>query len=276
MRVAAIQMTSGADVDKNLSNSEKLIRSAAEQGATFIATPEVTDQIIAGRAEKIPQHYKQEEHPALLFFSDLAKELEVTLLLGSACIKLSDQKLANRSFLFLPNGELKATYDKIHLYDVDLPTGESHKESNSFEPGKQLVLADLLDFKLGMTICYDMRFPHLFRDLAKAGAEIITVPSAFTVPTGRAHWLSLLRSRAIETGCFIIAPAQVGDHEGARVTYGHSIIISPWGDVMAEASEDRPEFIIADLDLSLVSKSRQAIPSLQHDREYLEILTNSE
>ncbi len=271
MRVAAIQMTSLGSIEENLRAAETLIRRAAEQGAVFIATPEVTDQVIANRAEKIAEHFTQDQHPGVPFFSDLAKELKVTLLIGSMCVRVDEAKLANRAFLFGTDGALLDTYDKIHLYDVDLPNGESHRESNSFEGGKQAVLSDVGSHKLGLTICYDMRFPHLFRTLGKAGAEVIAVPSAFTVPTGQAHWHTLLRARAIEAGCFIIAPAQVGDHDGVRVTYGHSLIIDPWGVILGEALEDLPQVIIADLDFSLVGKVRQAIPCLQHDRDFIDL-----
>ena len=267
-------MTSCEGIEENLKQASDLIREAASQGAVFISTPEVTDQIIADRASKIDQHYTQKDHPAVPFFSDLAKELDVALLIGSMCVKVSDDKLANRSFLFASNGELLTTYDKIHLYDVDLPTGESHRESNSFRGGDKAVLQELDGHHLGLTICYDMRFPHLFRHLAKAGADIIAVPSAFTVPTGKAHWHTLLRARAIETGAFIIAPAQVGNHNGVRETYGHSIIIDPWGHILAEAKSDAPEVVMAEIDFSLVEKARQAIPALNNDRDFVEILIN--
>lgn len=272
MKVSAIQMTSCETIQDNLSQALDLIQQAAAEGAVFISTPEVTDQIIADRAKKIDQHYDQDSHPGVPFFSNLAKELGVTLHIGSMCIKVGDGKLANRGFLFSPNGALLTTYDKIHLYDVDLPTGESHRESNSFRGGDRAVISNIGEHKLGLTICYDIRFPHLFRHLAKAGAEIIAVPSAFTVPTGKAHWHTLLRARAIETGCFIIAAAQVGDHNGVRETYGHSIIIDPWGHILAEADKDTPMVVTADVDFSLIQKARQAVPALQNDRDFIEIL----
>lgn len=274
MKVAAIQLTSGPDIEENLKEVEGFVKEAAAKGAKFIATPEITDQIMANRTDKIDQHYWQDKHPGLSFFANLAAELDIWLLIGSMCMRVENDKLANRSVLFTPEGKRRATYDKIHLYDVDLPTGESHRESKSFKAGTQNVITEVDGHKMGMTICYDMRFPHLYRDLAKAGAEIITVPSAFTVPTGKAHWHTLLRARAIETGAFIIAPAQVGDHNGVRVTYGHSLIIDPWGAVLAEAEKDEPCIIMADLDFSLVEKARQAIPSLQHDRDYVEIFSH--
>ncbi len=271
MKVAAIQMTSCDVIEDNLLQADELIRDAAANGATFIATPEVTDQIIANRAEKISEHFDENNHPGISFFQNLAKELGITLLIGSMCVKVADDKLANRSYLFDPTGSLIATYDKIHLYDVDLPTGESHRESNSFRGGEHAVIAEVEGHKTGLTICYDMRFPHLARHLGQAGAKIIMVPSAFTVPTGKAHWHTLLRARAIETGAFVIAPAQVGNHNGVRVTYGHSLIIDPWGHILAEATEDKPCIITDDLNFDLVQKARQAIPALQHDRDFVDV-----
>lgn len=274
MKVAVLQMTSGPDMEENFEQVSRLAREAAGKGATFIATPEVTDQVIAKRAEKIAQHFTPEDHPGMTYFAELAKELGVWLLIGSMCMRVSEDKLANRSVLFTPQGNVKATYDKIHLFDVDLPNGETYRESDSFQAGTESVLTEVGGHKLGMTICYDMRFPHIYRDLGKAGADIITVPAAFTVPTGEAHWHSLLRARAIETGAFVIAPAQVGDHAGIRKTYGHSLIIDPWGIILAEAEQDRPCMIMADLDFALVDKARRAVPSLRHDRDYVEILKN--
>ena len=268
VKAACVQMNSGPHIPQNLDIVERLIREAAAQGATLIATPEVTDQVLSNRAEKLGETHTQEEHPGVARFSALAQELSVTLLIGSMCIRVSEEKVANRSFLFGDDGALKATYDKIHLYDVDLPTGESHRESKLFEGGSEAVLADLEGYKLGMTICYDLRFPHLHRDLAKKGAAVITIPAAFTVPTGQAHWEVLLRARAIETGCFILAPAQCGDHQGARKTYGHSMIIAPRGEVLGQAGTQEEGFVLADLDMALVGKARSAIPALRHDREY--------
>ena len=280
IKAACIQMDSGPLINPNLDRAEALIRQAAAQGATFIATPEITDQVISNRAEAIESTYAQSDHPGVPRFAALAKELAVDLLIGSMCIKVADDKVANRSFLFGRDGALKATYDKIHLYDVDLPTGESHRESKLFQPGDRAVTAFIGAAqkneaqkdaaKIGMTICYDVRFPHLYRDLAKDGAQIIAVPAAFTVPTGQAHWEILLRARAIESGAFIIAPAQCGEHEGARQTYGHSAIIGPWGDILAAADGNAQSegHIMADLDMGMVDKARAAIPALTHDRAY--------
>lgn len=268
-KAACIQLNSGSDISKNLEIAGEFIREAAAKGARFIATPEVTDQVISNRAEKIDQMLGEGEHPGLPYFSALAKELGVSILIGSMCIKIAADRMVNRSFLIAPSGEINARYDKIHMYDVDLPTGESHRESKVFRPGEVAPVTRIDDaFNLGMSICYDVRFPHLFRDMAKAGADVFTIPAAFTVPTGKAHWEVLLRARAIESGAFVIAPAQCGDHEGARKTYGHSMIISPWGEILAEM-KDGTGYILADLDLEAVAKARQAIPALKHDREYV-------
>tara|TARA_B100002003_G_C14027809_1_gene495496 strand:- start:155 stop:982 length:828 start_codon:yes stop_codon:yes gene_type:complete len=268
LHVACVQMNSGPNIEINLQEAEKYIREAAGHGSKLIATPEVTDQVISNRAEKIDQMLSENEHPGLPFFSGLARELKVYLLIGSMCIKVANDKMVNRSYLIGPAGNILGRYDKIHMYDVDLPTGESHRESKVFQAGDKAVLKPLSDeITLGMSICYDMRFPHLYRNMAKKGAHIFTVPSAFTVPTGQAHWESLLRARAIETGCFVMAPAQCGDHEGARKTYGHSLIVGPWGEILAEM-KDGTGVIEAELDFEAVVKARQAIPSLQHDREF--------
>ena len=269
--MACVQMNAGPDLSDNLQALEAAVREAAAAGARFIATPENSDVI---RFPPSAAHVfaKEEDHLGIPLASNLSKELGVALLIGSFSIGLEDtDKHANRSFLFGPDGTLLTRYDKIHLFDVQLPNGESHKESDRIVAGEQAVVADIainsMTAKLGLSICYDVRFSYLYRDLAKVGADILTVPAAFTVPTGRAHWESLLRARAIETGCFVIAPAQVGDHEGGRRTYGHSLIISPWGEVLAEAGE-APEILYADLVLSHVDKARHAIPALMHDRLY--------
>ena len=292
LKIAAIQLRSGTQIEENLRAAETHIRAAAGEAATFIATPELTDQMIAGKAEKLKSACAQDDHPGVLFFSNLAKDLKIDLLIGSMCIKTAADKLANRSFLFGRDGAIKATYDKIHLYDVDLPNGESHRESKIFEGGVNAVVAALSPptqpsplgegggqnaagireggkrLLVGITICYDLRFPHLYRDLAKAGAEILSIPAAFTVPTGLAHWEVLLRARAIECGAFVIAPAQGGVHESGRVTYGHSMIISPWGQILAHKDDDAPGYIVTEINLDDVQKARQAIPSLKHDRDY--------
>lgn len=267
LKVACIQMNSGPEIEPNLLDAESFIRAAASQGAKLIATPENTCLMRTPSTEKIKIAKTQDEHPGVSFFKSLASNIEAWLLIGSMGIKVSDDKIANRSFLFSPQGKIAATYDKIHLFDVDLPTGEVHRESNVVAAGKHAVVADMDGAKLGMSICYDLRFSHLYRDLAKAGAQILSIPAAFTVPTGRAHWETLLRARAIETGSFVIAPAQTGTHDGGRMTWGHSAIIGPWGDVIAKA-DDEPGLIMADLNLGDVAKARAAIPALKHDRDY--------
>ena len=267
MKVACVQMTSGADVDENLKTAEKYIREAHAAGATLITTPEMTESIIRYTRDKlVSASDKPEKH-----FSALAKELGIWLLAGSFAVKIEDDKLANRSMLFAPNGKRHAYYDKIHMFDVTLSRKEFYRESNEYEAGSRAVIADCpngdSDFKLGLGICYDIRFPHFWRDLAKSGAQILTAPAAFTVPTGKAHWEVLLRARAIETGSFVIAAAQYGEHFTGRHTYGHSMIISPWGEILAE-KESGTGIITADIDLDEVEKARQAIPALTHDREY--------
>lgn len=267
MKIALIQMTSSPDVLVNLDDVTAKIREAVGQGAEFIATPENSDFMIDGAERKIAGAYDEETHPFLLAFKKLARELHVTILLGSIAVKIGEGKLNNRSYLFAPSGNILASYNKIHLFDVDLPTGESRRESDMITAGDKAVMVDAGFAKIGMTICYDVRFPQLFRHLARAGAEILTVPSAFTVPTGEMHWEVLLRARAIENGVYIIAPAQCGTHDGGRKTYGHSMVINPWGKVIAEAG-NAPTILYADIDLSEVSKFRASIPSLRHDRHF--------
>lgn len=261
--VACVQMTSGPDIDDNLKTAESFIREAAGQGATFIATPEMTDSMVRYAKDK---RENASDKPAK-HFASLAKELGVWLLAGSFGVKMTEDKLANRSMLFAPDGTQHAHYDKIHMFDVTLSRAEFYRESSEYEAGSRAVIADCGDFKMGMGICYDLRFPHLWRDLAKSGAQILSAPAAFTVPTGEAHWEVLLRARAIETGSFVIAPAQCGEHYEGRKTYGHSMIISPWGEILAEKTEGTG-IITADLDLNEVEKARAAIPALTHDRDY--------
>ncbi len=268
LSAACVQMTSSPDIEDNLRRVEILIREAASQGANFIATPENTCQIRFPASLGLNSAYRQDEHPGVKLFSALARELGVVLLIGSMSIKTSDNKLSNRSFLFSKNGEIKATYDKIHLFDVDLGGGETYCESDVISSGKNAVISPLnKDFMLGLSICYDLRFAYLYRSLAQKGANIMCVPAAFTVPTGRAHWEVLLRARAIETGSYVIAPAQVGEHEGGRQTWGHSMIIDPWGQIISQ-QEDGQGVIIADLFVDKIAKARLAIPALEHDRGY--------
>lgn len=269
IKAAVVQLNAKPVIEENLREAEGLIRAAAKDGATLIVTPENTCRMRAKVEDKMATSHEQDEHPAIPFFSSLAKELGVTLIAGSiSSIRAGDGKLVNRSFLFKKDGSVAATYDKIHMFDVDLPNGDKYRESDTHRAGDKMVIADLDGTKIGMTICYDMRFAKLYRELAKAGAQIITVPSAFTVPTGQAHWEVLLRARAIETGAFVLAPAQVGTHEGGRATYGHSLIVAPWGQILAEIQGDKPGYAVAELDLDEVSKARTAVPSLTHDRDF--------
>ncbi len=267
LKAACVQMTSGPEIEPNLETAESMIREAAGQGAQLIATPENTCLMRMPPELKLETAPPQDEHPGVGRFAGLADELGIWLLIGSLTIKVAEDKLANRSFLFSDDGALVATYDKIHMFDVDLATGERHREGDLVVPGEKAVVAQTPWGGIGMSICYDSRFAYLFRDLAQAGASILTVPAAYTVPTGKAHWKTLLRARAIETGSFLLAPAQTGEHENGRRTWGHSLIIGPWGVVMAEA-DDKPGIIMAVLDLDEVAKARSAIPALQHDREY--------
>ena len=269
INAACIQICSGPDIDNNLKAAGQLIREAAAKGAQLVSTPENTCHIRSPMSEKLKTTPWQKDHPGLPFFSDLAKELGIALHIGSMAVRASENKLYNRSFVFDAQGDLLATYDKIHLFDVQLPTGETHRESEIMQGGEKAVLVDALGVRIGLSICYDLRFSYLYRDLAKHGAQILMVPAAFTVPTGKAHWSVLNRARAIETGSFIIAAAQGGEHQGGRKTYGHSMIIAPWGDVLAEAPDDQPGIIMAQLDLDKVTQARNAIPALKHDRGYI-------
>jgi predicted amidohydrolase len=267
VKFACVQMTAGPETGPNLEAAAALIREAAAGGAKFIFTPENTSIIEPNRELALAKSFTQDEHPGLPFFAKLAKELGVWLLIGSMPIRVEPERLANRSFLIDDQGRIITTYDKIHLFDVDLPNGEVYRESERIRAGAQAVLAPTPWGGLGMTVCYDLRFPQLYRDLAHAGASIISIPAAFTVPTGEAHWHVLLRARAIETGAFVFAPAQCGQHAGGRRTYGHSLIVAPWGEILAEAG-DAPGIIATVIDFSQVAAARSMIPSLRHDRDY--------
>lgn len=267
-KAAVIQTNAGPVLEDNLRACEALIRAAVKQGATFISTPENTCRMRSTPEGRLEASWEEKDHPGIPFFSKLAKDLGVTIHVGSMSSVRAGGKLANRTYLFLKDGSLAATYDKIHMFDVDLPNGDKYRESDTIAPGEKLVTVDADGVKFGLSICYDLRFPHLYRALAKAGAQVIVIPSAFTVPTGQAHWEILMRARAIETGCFVIAAAQVGTHEGGRATYGHSMIVAPWGHIITEIQSDKVGFAVAELDLDEVSKARAAVPSLSHDRVY--------
>jgi predicted amidohydrolase len=260
-------MCSGLEVARNVAEGSALIAEAAAAGARLVATPEMTS-VIAPRRELMLEALGEEgDGGAPAAFSALAERLAIHLLIGSLAVRRPDGRLANRSLLFGPDGRLVAAYDKIHMFDVDLAGGESYRESRNYVSGDRLVVAEAAGARLGLSVCYDVRFPALYRRLARAGAEILAVPSAFTVPTGEAHWHVLLRARAIETGSFVIAPAQAGHHESGRTTYGHSLIVSPWGEVLAEAGVE-PQVLTADIDLDEVKLARQRIPALGHDRAF--------
>ncbi len=267
MRVACIQGCAGDDMAANLDVVERAVREAAAGGATFITTPENVALMAEDRDSLFAQTPTEEAHPAVARFAQLAADTKSWLLAGSIAVRSDDDRLSNRSFLFGPDGRIVATYDKIHMFDVELPGGESYRESKNYRPGGRAVVSELPHARLGMTICYDIRFPHLYRSLAAAEVDIITVPSAFTKVTGKAHWHILLRARAIETGAFVVAPAQVGRHPAKRETYGHSLVVTPWGDVIMDAGRGTGVFF-ADLDLSAVSRARASVPAWRAAPEF--------
>ncbi|ABS63357.1 Nitrilase/cyanide hydratase and apolipoprotein N-acyltransferase [Parvibaculum lavamentivorans DS-1] len=265
---ACIQMRAGRDVAQNAATAAALVSDAAAQGAAFVLTPEMTS-LLETKSDDLFAHTRVEEKDeALPVFRALAAEKKIWVLIGSLPVKLAERKLANRSFLISPEGAIAARYDKIHMFDVDLAGGESYRESKNFEAGREAVIADLPWGRLGLSICYDLRFPQLYRALAQAGADFLTVPAAFTRQTGAAHWHTLLKARAIETGCFVFAPAQGGKHECGRETYGHSLVVAPWGEIIAEADHDEPGIVLAEIDPSRIGEARRRVPSLGHDRGF--------
>ncbi len=264
---ACVQLASDIEPEANLRVASEVIRRARDAGADFVLTPETTDMMEMKRPAAFAKAKGEAEHPGLAQLRDLAGELGCWLLIGSLVIRLSDERLANRSFLIDPAGQVAARYDKIHMFDVAVADGQSYRESKAYQPGSTAVLADLPWGRLGLTVCYDLRFPQLYRDLAQAGADFLTVPSAFTRLTGRAHWHVLLRARSIETGCFVLAPAQCGETSQGRQTYGHSLIVAPWGEVLAEAGEE-PGMVLAEIDPARVAEARRMIPALGQDRAF--------
>jgi predicted amidohydrolase len=272
LRAACLQLNARPDLDANLDAVERLARQARADGAQLIATPENTSGMYPGRSALIDAALPEAGHPGVTRLAALARETGAWLLVGSLSIRLETGKLANRSFLFDPSGAVRARYDKIHMFDSDPPDGQPYRESATFEPGDRAVIADTPFGRLGLSICYDVRFPALYAELARAGATIIAVPAAFTVPTGAAHWQVLLRARAIETGSFVIAPAQTGEHAGGRRTYGHSLIVSPWGEILADGGETEG-IVLADLDFDRVSAARSMIRSLDHVRPFAPALS---
>ena len=271
---ACIQFTAGPDPEPNLRQVADLVRRAREAGADLIMTPEASNLIASGRQRR-DNARREADDPFLAGMRDLARETGAWLLLGSLVIDPSGEpgategetRLANRSLLIDAAGAIVARYDKIHMFDIDLPGGESYRESNAYRPGGSTVVAETPWGRFGMTVCYDVRFPHLYRTLAQAGADFLAVPSVFTVPTGRAHWHVLLRARAVENGCFVFAPAQWGEHAGGRKSYGHSLIVDPWGEVLAEAGEETG-IVTARIDPARTAEARRMVPSLQHDRAF--------
>ncbi|SNY92341.1 Predicted amidohydrolase [Cohaesibacter sp. ES.047] len=270
-RAACVQLRSGRERGANLDEAERLIRDAARDGADYVQTPEQTATMEMNRKALMAAIGDETGDEGVKRVQALAKELGIWLHIGSMSFVVSTHegdKAANRSLLIAPAGEIAARYDKIHMFDVDLENGESYRESASFQAGTKAVAATLPWGTLGMTICYDLRFPYLYRALCQQkNATLLAVPSAFTKRTGEAHWHVLLRSRAIEHGAFVFAAAQGGEHENGRKTYGHSLIIDPWGRILAEA-EDEPCFIAADINMGLVAESRGAVPSLKHDKAF--------
>ncbi|WP_372707024.1 carbon-nitrogen hydrolase family protein [Brevundimonas sp.] len=269
--IALIQTRTPATPTAALSHVEPLIREAAAGGAKLILTPEGTNFLIQDRAAREVALQTDESDAVVRALRDLAAELGVWILIGSAIVRSGhdgDDRAANRSLLIDDRGRVVATYDKLHVYDVDLPTGERWRESVAIRPGDGAIVADTPWGKLGLTVCYDIRFPQLFRALAKAGASMIAVPAAFTVPTGEAHWETLLRARAIETGCYVLAPAQGGAHEDGRRTWGRSTVVGPWGEIVARLDHDQPGVLFATLDFDAVDRARRAVPQLTHDREF--------
>lgn len=266
LKIALVQMSSGIEMDANIECATDHIRQAAANGARYIQTPENTNLLDYKRARQFDILKPEANTAAVSHFSQLAKELGIWLHIGGMGIRLSDTQLANRAFVFSPEGQKIATYDKIHMFDVTLPSGQRFRESSAYQAGNTAPVVSTPWGGIGVTICYDLRFAYLYRALAQAGATVLTCPAAFTKETGDAHWSTLLRTRAIETGSFVIAAAQCGSHESGRETYGHSIVIDPWGKVLAEAG-DTPGLLEAELDLSQIKTVRGRIPTLTHDRE---------
>jgi predicted amidohydrolase len=268
MRMAAVQMCSGSQPEANLASLDALVAEAVAAGAGYVLSPEVTVAFAENREGLKRVAGPWEGNPAIMQAAAIARRHEVFLHLGSLAVALDDGRFANRSVLFTPSGTIAATYDKIHLFDATLPGLKHYRESDTYAPGTYATLTPAPGFGLGMTICYDMRFPGLYRTLAEAGADVLAVPAAFTVPTGRAHWEVLLRARAIETGCYVVAAAQGGQHENGRATYGHSLIVDPWGKVIAQIEGDAPGVIWADFDPAAVAEARGRVPALANSRAF--------
>lgn len=266
-KAAMIQMRAGLSPAANLDDATRMIGEAKAAGADYAQTPEMTNLLAANREQLFATIVEEERDASLAAYRELARKLGIFIHVGSLAIKVSHDKAANRSFLITSQGDIAARYDKIHMFDVDLGNGESYRESRNYRPGEQAVISSLPWGVLGLTVCYDLRFPALYRALAEAGATMLAIPSAFTKPTGEAHWHVLMRARAIENGCFVLAAAQAGKHESGRETYGHSIIVDPWGRVLAEGGTE-PGVVMAEIDPAQVTKARSKVPSLQHGRRF--------
>ncbi|MEJ2313087.1 MAG: carbon-nitrogen hydrolase family protein [Gemmatimonadales bacterium] len=265
--VALIQNCAGPEVEANIAETLAMSREAADLGAALICLPENFSALSSEGPRLTMAAFTEPAHPALPRFSELAREQEIWVLLGSLPIAVAGGKIRNRSYLLGPDGTVLRRYDKIHLFDVELAGGEQYRESATVEPGSQAVIAELPWGRLGMTICYDLRFPHLYRTLAQAGADFLAVPAAFTKTSGEAHWHALNRARAIENGSYVFAPCQCGEHAGGGWTYGHSLVVDPWGRVLADGGED-PGVVLCEVDPARVAEARSMIPSLRHDRPY--------
>jgi len=265
---AVVQMRSGIDIKQNIVDMEAGVREASKAGAAYIQTPEMTGLVQQERTEFFATIKAEDKDPVNAAASDLAKELGIWLHIGSTPVLVGEGRAANRAYLFNPDGQLFARYDKIHMFDVDLDNGESWRESAVYQPGERAVVAEALDARFGLAICYDCRFPNLHLAYSQQGVEVLTGPSCFTRQTGKAHWHTLLQSRAIENGAFMIAAAQGGDHEDGRETYGHSLIINPWGEVVAEVAGEEPGFAMAEVDTKAVLEARAKIPNLRNHRQF--------
>lgn len=277
MRAAVVQMRSGIDMERNITAMEELVREAAGQGADYVQTPEMTGLVQKSRRpffDALPDD--PAEDPVIEAASRLAQELSIFLHVGSTPVRVGEQKAANRAHVFNPHGDLVATYDKIHMFDVDLDNGESWRESAVYQPGRQAVMADIGGLLFGLGICYDCRFPELTTTYGRAGAHVLTAPACFTRQTGQAHWHTLLRSRAIENGAYMIAAAQGGDMEDGRETYGHSLIIDPWGSIVGEVAGEEPGIAIAEIESDAVARARAKIPNLVNNRAFDLVLAADE
>ncbi len=265
---ACVQMRADVQIKPSVDQAIALIREAARSGAHYVQTPEMTNILQPERPKFFEAIRSEDQDTSIPLFQAEAMQLGIWLHIGSLAIKIGERQAANRGYVISPDGEVVAAYDKIHMFDVDLPNGQTYRESAAYVPGDVAVMADLPWARLGVTICYDLRFPNLYRTLAEQGAGIMAIPSSFTVPTGEAHWHVLMRARAIENGAFVIAAAQGGQHACGRSTYGHSLIVDPWGKILAEADHDEPAVILAEIDPTRIVDTRGRIPSLANGRMF--------